>query len=182
MTRILIAAMGMALAGTGPGCAGAPVENAQMSIKVETPSFQDGGDIPVRFTCKGQNRSPALHWQGAPANTKSLALTVTDPDAPFHTFIHWVLYDLPAGTNRLPEGVPVEPQLPDGSRQGMNGFDLVGYEGPCPGGSSPHRYVFTIYALDSKLGLKPKASEKELRKAMAGHILAEGKLVGRYHE
>jgi len=173
----------LVLGAVQPGCGSPSAEdNAPVSIKIGSPNFQEGGEIPARFACHGKNMSPALSWQGAPANTKSFALILSDPDAPFRTFIHWVYYNLPSGTTQLPEGIPMDlPQLPDGSLQGMNSFDMLGYGGPCPPGGT-HRYVFTIYALDEMLDLKPKASEKALQRAMQGHILAEGKLMGRYHK
>lgn len=126
--------------------------------------------------------SPGLSWQGTPAGAKSIALIVSDPDAFRPPFIHWILYNLPPETTHLREGVPNAAQLPDGSLEGINGFDLTGYGGPCPPGRSTHRYVFTLFALDTRLDLKPNATEKEVRKAMAGHILAQGSLTGRYHK
>lgn len=104
---------------------------------------------------------------------------VTDKDALFGSFTHWVLYDLPADKRELPEGTAKQEQLPDGSSQGRNGFDKIGYLGPCPPWGS-HRYVFSLYALDTKLSLSPGASMKEVVKAMKGHVLASGELTGRY--
>jgi len=111
-----------------------------------------------------------------------LALIVTDPDAPGRTFVHWVLYDLPAGAQSLPEGLPTQYQLPDGSRQGRNDFGNLGYGGPCPPGHSPHHYVFTLYALDAKLNLPVGATRAQVEAAMQGHVLAHGELIALYHQ
>jgi Raf kinase inhibitor-like YbhB/YbcL family protein len=109
------------------------------------------------------------------------ALIAVDRDSLFgYSFTHWVLYDLPAGKQELPEGLPKQEQLPDGSRQGLNDFDNPGYVGPCPPGKSGHRYAFTLYALDSKLNLSAGATRKQVEKALKGHVLAHGELIGRY--
>lgn len=140
--------------------------------------------IPAVYTCKGADISPELSWSAPPAGTQSLALLVEDPDAPMAavtgTFVHWVLYRIPADQRELPQGVPQQGQLPDGSRQGTNGFDKPGYGGPCPPGSAAHRYIFTLYALDTQPDLPPGASRKELMKAVNGHILGRGQLTGRF--
>jgi Raf kinase inhibitor-like YbhB/YbcL family protein len=131
--------------------------------------------------CDGQDVSPELSWKSSPERTESFVLVVTDTDSPFgFNFVHWVLYDIPPDERELPEGIANQQQLPDGSRQGHNGFDKIGYVGPCPPGHSPHRYVFDLYALDTKLNLPPGASKKQVLKAMKGHVLASGELVGRF--
>jgi Raf kinase inhibitor-like YbhB/YbcL family protein len=166
----------------GPfGCKKGSANDPQMSLQVESPSFRQGDSIPKQFTCDGPNISPALSWQPPPANTRSLALIVSDPDAPLGSFVHWIIYNLPPETRNLTEHVPTQEQLPDGSAQGQNDNDTVGYWGPCPPGNSPHRYLFTLYALDSMLNLSPQVKEKQLTAAMKGHILAAGQLMGRYH-
>jgi Raf kinase inhibitor-like YbhB/YbcL family protein len=167
---------------TATGCRKDSVNDPlQMSLQVESPAFHHGDDIPTRFTCSGPNISPAITWQSPPANTRSFALIVSDPDAPVSTFIHWIIYNLPPESRNLPEGVPTQEHLPDGSAQGQNDNETIGYWGPCPPGNSPHRYLFTLYALDSTLNLPPKAEEKQIAAAMKGHILAAGQLMGRYH-
>jgi hypothetical protein len=123
------------------------------SLQLQSPSFVQGGAIPKQFTCDGRSISPALSWSSPPAGTQSLALILNDPDAPSGIFTHWVLYNLPPDTRTLPEAVPAKDQLPDRSQQGLNGNDSTGYWGPCPPGGSPHRYYFTLYALDTKLSL-----------------------------
>jgi Raf kinase inhibitor-like YbhB/YbcL family protein len=144
-----------------------------------TSIFEPGEPIPVRYTCDGENVSPPLRWSEAPADTKSFVLIVDDPDAPAGTFVHWVLYDLPGGSRALPERVEGG-DAAEGGTQGLNDFDRVGYGGPCPPGGRPHRYVFTLYALDARLGLAPRKRKADVLRAMRGHVLAEAALVGRF--
>ena len=151
-------------------------------LVVKTSSFPSGGSIPNQFSsCEGEtNDSPELSWQTAPDGTQSFALIVTDPDAPIGTFTHWVLYNLPPEMRELPQAIRKAEQLPNGSRQGTNDFGETGYDGPCPPGHSTHRYVFDLYALDTKLNLPPGATKKQVTDAMSNHILAHGQLTGRY--
>jgi Raf kinase inhibitor-like YbhB/YbcL family protein len=159
-----------------PGCRDSIARGQTMNLT--STSFQDGSQIPAKYTCSGANISPQLAWSAPPARTASLALTVTDPDAPRGTWVHWVLYDLPAGTRALPEGLPALGQLPDSARQGRNDFGEIGYGGPCPPPGSPHHYVFTLYALDAKLNLPVGATRAQVEAAMHGHVLASGRLIG----
>lgn len=157
------------------------------SLELKSSSFS-GDTIPDMYAgsrencpCDGHDISPELSWAAPPERTQSFALIVTDKDSPFgFHFVHWVIYDLPADKRELSQGVPKQEQLPDGSRQGRNGFAKIGYVGPCPPGHSAHRYVFVLYALDTMLDLPPGASKKQLEKAMKGHVLASGELVGKY--
>ncbi len=151
---------------------------AKMEIK--TPAFENGADIPRKYTCDGADVSPALAWEGAPAGSKTFALVADDPDAPVGTWVHWVFYDLPATTKDLTEGVAAAETLPDGAKQGLNDFRKVGYGGPCPPPGPAHRYFFKLYALDAPTNLKPRATKQQLLDAMKGHILAEAQLMGRY--
>jgi Raf kinase inhibitor-like YbhB/YbcL family protein len=150
------------------------------TMQLISPAFSEGGSIPARHTCDGENLSPALKWTGAPAGAKSLALIVDDPDAPSGTWVHWVLYDLPSTTTDLPEATPKSQYLPAGAKQGLNDFKHLGYGGPCPPSGKEHRYFFKLYALDRVIDLKPGATKKELEAAMEKHILAEGQLIGIY--
>jgi Raf kinase inhibitor-like YbhB/YbcL family protein len=137
--------------------------------------------MPVRFTCDRENVSPALSWSLPPPRTQSLVLTFSDPHSwPTGPFSHWVLYDLPPGTRRLPEAVAEQEQLPGGARQGQNDFGHIGYFGPCPAFGSSHRYVFRLYALDSKLNLPSGATQSRVEAEMQGHILARGTLIAPY--
>ncbi len=151
-----------------------------MTIQVSSSAFTEGAPIPARYTCEGQDVSPPLKWSNIPQNAKSIALIADDPDAPVGTWVHWVLYNLPPTVTELPEGVPTTDTLANSARQGRNDFQRTGYGGPCPPRGSPHRYFFKIYALDAMLSLKPGATKKDLLKAMEGHILAEGQLMGTY--
>jgi hypothetical protein len=151
-----------------------------MSIDLHSPAFTHGSDIPKKFTCDGQDVSPALAWSEPPAGTKSLALIVDDPDAPVGTWDHWVLFDLPDTLRELPEGVPKDKEPKLGGRQGANSWNRIGYGGPCPPPGPAHRYFFKLYALDTKLNLPAGATKAAVEKAMRGHILAQGKLMGKY--
>lgn len=143
-------------------------------------AFQNGADIPRKHTCDANDVSPRLGWKNAPAGAKAFALIADDPDAPGGTWVHWVIYDLPAGANELPEAVTTKETLPSGAKQGVNDFRKVGYGGPCPPPGSPHRYFFKLYALDAPTNLKPRATKQQLLAAMKGHILGEAELIGRY--
>jgi Raf kinase inhibitor-like YbhB/YbcL family protein len=148
-------------------------------MELTSSSFQDG-KIPRQFTCDGADASPHLSWTAPPPATKSLALLVTDPDAPAGTWVHWVLYDLSATARELPMGVQKVQNLGDGTRQGRNDFGRIGYGGPCPPPGPAHRYFFRLYALDTQLNLSPGATRDQLEAAMQGHILAQAELVARY--
>jgi len=172
----------LTLIGGTLGCNCAASQQAVASLELKSASFS-GDTIPNKYSsCEGQNdTSPELSWTTPPAGTQSFALVVIDKDSPFGwNFVHWVLYDLPPDERELREAIAKQAQLPDGSRQGQNGYDKIGYVGPCPPGHSPHRYVFDLYALDTKLNLPAGASKKQVVKAMKGHVLASGELVGRF--
>ena len=150
-----------------------------MTLALTSTSFQDGR-IPKQFTCDGADTSPQLGWAAPPPSTQSFALIVNDPDAPGGSFVHWVLYDMPAIKRELPVDVPKQDQLSNGSRQGRNDFGNVGYGGPCPPPGRPHRYVFQLYALDIKLGLPARATRKQVEDAAKGHVIARGELTAQY--
>ncbi len=151
-----------------------------MSLQMSSAAFSSGEAIPKKFTCDGPDVSPQLKWNDPPAKTQSMALIMDDPDAPGSTWVHWVLYDLPANTRELPEGVAKQEQLSSGARQGRNDFEKTGYGGPCPPPGKPHRYFFKLYALDNKLNLKSGATKVELERAMKSHVLAQAELIGKY--
>lgn len=155
------------------------VAGGQATLQLTSSSIPDGS-IPRAYTCDGADTSPRLSWTAPPPTTKSLALIVIDPDAPQGTFVHWVLYNLPASTRELPEGLPGQEQLPDGSRQGLNDFPKMGYGGPCPPRNSRHRYLFILYAVDTKLDLPPGVTRKQVEEALKGHVVAHGELTARY--
>ena len=151
-----------------------------MSFELKSPNFKAGSTIPPEFTCVGADISPALEWNAPPANAQSFALIADDPDAPVGTWVHWVLYNLPAKTRSLSQAFPKSDRSEDGTLQGRNDFGKIGYGGPCPPPGKPHRYFFRLYALDTQLNLKPGASKKDLDRAMQSHILAETEYMGRF--
>ncbi len=150
-----------------------------MEIKITSSAFLEGGMIPKKYTCDGENISPQLAWTSVPDNAKSLTLISDDPDAPVGTWVHWVLYNLPASVNELTENIPTQKVLVNGAKQGTNDFRRIGYGGPCPPGGT-HRYYFKLYDLDTMLNLDAGATKAEVLKAMQGHILAHGQLMGKY--
>ncbi len=151
-------------------------------LTLTSPAFAPDGPIPRAHTCDGADLSPPMAWHGVPEETRELALIVDDPDAPRGTWVHWVLYGIPPTVGSLPAGVPTSPELaaPPGARQGVNDFGRTGWGGPCPPKGPAHRYVFTLYALDRAAGLPPGATKPVLLAAIAGHVLAETSLIGRY--
>ena len=151
-----------------------------MALHITSPDFSQGEVIPKKFTCDAQDVSPKLEWKGPPANTESFALIVDDPDAPAGTWVHWVLYDIPAGARDLPERVPGQEQLASGARQGRNDFGKIGCSEPCPPLGKPHRCFFKPCALDTKLNLKSGSTKADLERAMKAHVLAHAELIGRY--
>jgi len=150
-----------------------------MQIEVKSTAFQGGGMIPKQYTCDGADVSPPLSWTSVPEGTKTIALICDDPDAPMGTWVHWVLFNLPADVKELPENVPTQMTLETGGVQGTNDFGNIGYGGPCPPGGT-HRYYFKLYALDTQINLQAGATKRDLLKAMEGHTLAEGQLMGKY--
>jgi hypothetical protein len=157
----------------------APAE-ATSDMTLTSPAFADEGTIPQTYTCDGEDISPELQWQDPPEGTESFALVVEDPDAPARTWIHWVVYNIPADQRSFDESVPAETELPGGALQGQNSWPRTGYGGPCPPRGT-HRYFFTLYALDTTLDLEPAAADKAaLLEAMEGHVLAQTSLMGRY--
>ena len=150
-----------------------------MKITVTSNAFKDGGMIPGKYTCDGDDMSPPIDWSGLPPETKSIAMISDDPDAPMGTWVHWVIFNMPPQLKGLPEDVQPDKVLENGAVQGMNDSRQIGYGGPCPP-AGVHRYFFKVYALDTKVSLGPAATKKDLEKAMVGHILSEGQLMGRY--
>lgn len=150
-----------------------PKGGVEMSIQLTSSAFQDGERIPVQYTCDGANISPSLTWAEIPPAARSLALIVSDPDAPSGDWTHWVLFDLEPRLPGLPEGTQI-------GISGKNNFGKQGWGGPCPPAGKAHRYIFRLYALDTMLGLKAGAARKDMEQAMQGHILAQGELMGMY--
>ncbi len=156
-----------------------------MTISITSTAFAAGKSIPKKYSGEGEDVSPPLAWSSIPQGTKEIALICDDPDAPFRTWVHWVLYKVPAETTSLPEGLPREKTLkaPAGAAQGTNSFseDNVGYRGPMPPkGHAAHHYHFKIYALDKAVTLPPGVDKKALLAEIRNHVLAQGELVGTY--
>lgn len=154
-----------------------------MQFTLESSAFKPHEEIPAKYTCEGDDRSPPLRWQGAPAGTKSFAIIVDDPDAPDpeapkQTWVHWVLYNIPDSVSSLPEDVH---SLPKGAHEGLNDWKAEGYRGPCPP-IGTHHYHHKIYALDTVLPNMKKPSKADLEKAMKGHVLAQADLVATYRK
>ncbi|MFM8525896.1 MAG: YbhB/YbcL family Raf kinase inhibitor-like protein [Cyanobacteriota bacterium] len=151
---------------------------------LESPAFADGALIPAIHTADGLDLSPPLRWGGAPAGTGSFALVMEDPDAPAGTWVHWVLFNIPADLQALPSGLDRSPQLANGARHGgcwgVREAHRIGYQGPEPPPGPMHRYVFSLYALDGSLSLEPAVTLARLRPAMQGHQLAVAQLTGLY--
>jgi Raf kinase inhibitor-like YbhB/YbcL family protein len=182
---------------TGSGCGrGEPLpayDSSKLTIKLRSSVISEGGTIPSKYTCDGPDRSPPLEWSGVPGAARALALICDDPDAPLGTWSHWVITGLPPDITSLAEGIPPQETVNlapgDGAsaaapgaaavHQGKNDFGNIGYGGPCPP-SGTHRYVFRLYALDTRLDLGASATRRDLLEAIHGHILAEGRLTGRY--
>jgi Raf kinase inhibitor-like YbhB/YbcL family protein len=156
-----------------------------MPFSVSSASFTHNGEIPAKHTCEGADVSPPLSWAEVPPGTKSFALIVDDPDAPDPqapkmTWVHWVLYNLPASVNGLEEGISGK-SLPPGTREGLNDWKRTGYGGPCPP-IGRHRYFHKLYALDVELPDLHRPTKVQLEKAIEGHILAKAELIGTYQK
>jgi hypothetical protein len=151
-----------------------------MAIELTSTAFREGETIPKQYTGDGKDVSPPLRWTDPPEGTRGFALICDDPDAPRGTWVHWVLFNLPADRRELAEAVPAQETLPGGARQGNTDFGRVGYGGPAPPRGKPHRYYFKLYALDTPLDLAAGATKEQVVAAMQGHVLAECQLMGRY--
>jgi Raf kinase inhibitor-like YbhB/YbcL family protein len=149
-----------------------------LGLELKSSAFKDGEFVPEKFTCLGENISPPLRWSGAPDGTRSYALIMDDPDAPRGTWVHWVIYNIPENISSLEENLPRNNVLADGSKQGANSFNWIGYGGPCPPSGPRHRYIFTLYALDTRVNIPPGATKGVLLMRMKGHVLAQGVLTG----
>ncbi len=149
-------------------------------MQLTSPVFKQGETIPTKYTCDGHDFSPPLAWESEPQGTQSYALIADDPDAPTGTWVHWVIFNIPAEVHDLSEHIPAEATLADGTKQGLNDFRKIGYGGPCPPNGT-HRYYFKLYALDTMLDLKADVTKTALLEAMQNHILGEAQLMGNYN-
>jgi Raf kinase inhibitor-like YbhB/YbcL family protein len=158
-----------------------PSTEATMSLELTSDAFMSGQSIPAKYACTGRNISPALAWNEPPSGTQSFALIVDDPDAPMGTWVHWVLFNIPADSRSLQEDLPITGKNvdPNAIFVGKNSSGNIGYDGPCPP-SGTHRYFFKLYALDTVISLLPGATKEQVLKEMEGHILAQGELMGTF--
>jgi Raf kinase inhibitor-like YbhB/YbcL family protein len=170
----LVAAFGLLVVSAGCGGDDEPAKNAPTSITVTSPAFQPDQAIPAKFTCNGENVTPALSWQGLPANTKSTALVVDDPDARHGTYTHWVVIDIPTSTTSVAEGA-----VPSGGKQAKNSAGKAAYAGPCPP-KGTHHYRFTVYALSAPTGLAEGVTLGDALDAIDEVTIARGRLTGTY--
>jgi len=181
MTRTALIASLLACTAVAAAVSSAAIAGDPKMLTLTSSAFAHNGDIPREYTCDGSDTSPPLAWSGAPAGTRSFVLIVDDPDAPDpaapkRTWVHWVLYDIPAATNALEKGVK---RLPQGTREGLNDWGRTGYGGPCPP-IGRHRYFHKLYALDIELPDLGRPAKARVEQAMAGHILAQAELIGLY--
>ncbi len=147
-----------------------------MELTIQSSAFNNNGSIPTKYSCNGDNISPPIHWKNIPAKTNSLVLIVDDPDAPMGVWDHWIIFNIPKTTTQFSENLTA---LPTGAQYGKNSWGKLSYGGPCPP-SGEHRYIFTLYALDTLLDLSQGADKTQIENAMQGHILATAKLMGKY--
>lgn len=154
--------------------------SATQHLSLTSTAFTDSRPIPAIHTCTGDDLSPPLAWSGVPVATRSFALIVDDPDAPRGTWVHWLIWNLPADAAELGPGVSAQPELPSGARQGINDSGDIGYGGPCPPPGPPHRYFFRLFALDATLNLPPGVNRSDLEAAMDGHTLGQAALMGTF--
>jgi Raf kinase inhibitor-like YbhB/YbcL family protein len=156
-----------------------------MTLLLKSGAFDDGGTIPSKYTCQGEDLSPPLTWSGVPETARSLVLIVDDPDAPDPeapkmTWVHWVLYNMPTDVSGLTEGM-VSARLPPGTGEGLNDWKRTGYGGPCPP-IGRHRYFHKLYALDTKLEGMKTPTKAQVEAAMQGHVIAQTQIVGTYQK
>ncbi len=154
--------------------------SSQNRFSLTSPHFLHGDVIPKPYTCDGKNISPHLAWLNPPKDTKSFALICDDPDAPNGNWVHWVIFDIPVADRSLSNAVETAPTLPNGTKQGGNSWNNIGYGGPCPPPGKPHRYFFRLYALDSKIDLPAGVSKLTLMNGMREHIIGEAELMALY--
>jgi Raf kinase inhibitor-like YbhB/YbcL family protein len=165
------------------GCGDSGTANPKVAaMKIKSFSFDEGQPIPVESTCDGSDISPQISWGGVPMDCASLALICQDPDAPSGVFTHWIVYDIKPVTPRLLQGQPKKEEIVGEARQGMNDFDKMGWNGPCPPAGKPHKYVFTVYALDARIGFAKTPKYPDFEKAIKGHVIGKAQMTGTYQK
>lgn len=156
------------------------VSSGSSHLLISSGNFTANEPIPIAYTCSGDNKSPELAWSGVPVTTRTLALILRDPDAPSGSWVHWVLFNLPASVGGLPAAIPTTPTIAEGGQQGLNSSGQSGYQGPCPPPGRVHHYHFKLFALDARLDLAAGATASQVEQAMVGHILASADLTGTF--
>lgn len=157
-----------------------PKKKEFLKMQIESPAFKNGENIPVKYTCDGEDVSPEIVWKEITEGVKSLALICDDPDAPMKTWVHWVIYNIPPESKKLIEGIKPVKTLANEAMQGKNDFRKIGYGGPCPPRGTLHHYHFKLYGLDIELDAEAGITKKELHKKMEGHVIATGEIIGIY--
>ncbi len=180
MKRVLLTVFALTIGSAFSQTAKPAQAAGAMPFQIVSKSFPKDGNIPAKYTCSGADASPDLAWTAAPSSTKAFALVLDDPDAPGGTFLHWLIFNIPGTATQLRPAMPKDPEMKDGTRQGKNDFDKLGYNGPCPPPGAAHRYVFHLYALSASLNMKPGDTRRQLGMAMAGKVLAEAQLTGKF--
>lgn len=151
------------------------------ALKLKTTAFENEKTIPEKYTCNAADTSPSLSWSEVPANAQSFVIICEDPTAPSGNWVHWVIYNIPADATRIEEGIPKTSNLSDGMAQGMNDFEKIGYNGPCPPAGKAHSYVFTLYALDTRISTFTRSvTRADITQAMRGHIIEDARISGLY--
>ncbi len=177
---ILVVTLLAACGGQEPSPTPGALERGIAAMEVTSPAFKDGGTVPVKYSCEGEDVSPPIAIGPKPPQTRSLALLMDDPDAPGGTFVHWIAFDLDGDRHELKEGLGGEEERAAEGKHGVNGFGRLGYGGPCPPAGLAHTYRFMVYALDRKLDLEAGATVNEVLAAMRGNVLGLGQLEGSF--
>lgn len=155
--------------------------STHIRFQLSIPAFPAGGAIPREHTCDGADQSPELRWRDVPAGTVAFALVMHDPDAPAGDWVHWIVWNIPSTESGMTANFAKTEELPNGTRQGPNGFRKIGYNGPCPPSRKDHKYFFQLYAMDTTLDIPTGAARNQLDAALKGHVLAEAEYMGTYH-
>ena len=181
LATILLACLAVACSDTGSETISFDPESSLIStFEFSSPAFRDGADIPIEYTCDGENVSPPLRWAGAPSGARSIAIIIDDHEALGRIFRHWSVFNLPSGTRSLGANQPTTPQLENSTLQGQNDFGNTGYGGPCPPVGQEHEYIFFIYALTEQLELAADSTPKQVSESIRGRVIGTGSFTGMY--
>ncbi len=151
-----------------------------MALNIRTTAFENGKNIPVKYTCDGDNISPVIFFDEIPKGAVTLAMIMEDPDAPGGTFTHWIMYNIPAGENKLEGNIPIEKNVNNGAIHGINDFGKYGYAGPCPPGGEEHRYYIRVFALNKKLPPESAKKQEDFYNSIEKHVIEKAEYMGKY--